>query len=163
MSQPIDPQFINRLQDAFAEGDENAGAKAVEAGNVRVVEEVFRAVARKDFDALADLLAEGVTFEIVGSGASPMAGRAEGREQVIEAARGNFAQLDEQRPEILSVAAQGDTVVVLGRERGRFRPTGREYELHRMHQYGLRGGKVARICELLDSAALLDVLKPAGQ
>ncbi len=160
MSQPIDPQFIDRIQDAFREGDENATGKTLEAENVRIIEEVLRAIARKDFDALRDLLADDVSFEIVGSGGGPMAARADGRERVIEAARGNFAQIEDQRPEILSVVAQGDTVVVVGRERGRFRPTGREYDLYWMHQYGLRGGKVARITELLDSAALLDAVKP---
>lgn len=161
MSKPIDPQFIDRLQDAFREGDNNAAGKALEAANVRVIEEVFRAVARKDFDALGGLLAEDVTFEIVGSG-GPMAARAEGRERVVEAARGNFAQIEEQRPEVLSVVAQGDTVVVVGRERGRFRATGREYEAHWMHQYRLEGGKVASITEMLDSAALLDAVRPPG-
>ena len=162
MSRPIDPQFIDKLQAAFREGDKNASGKGVEAENVRVIEEVFRAIARKDFEALHALLAEDVTFEIVGSG-GPMAARAQGRERVVEAARGNFAQLEEQRPEILSVVAQGDTVVVVGQERGRYRPTGREYELHWAHEYKLRGGKVVRITELLDSGALLDAVKPAGE
>ena len=139
MSRPIDPRFIDRLQTAFREGDENAAGKTVEAENVRVIEEVFRAIARKDLDALGGLLAEDVTFETVGPGGGPMAARAEGRGRVVEAARGNFAQVEEQRPEILSVVAQGDTVAVLGRERGRFRLTGREYELHRVHHYRPRG------------------------
>lgn len=162
MTQPIDPRFIDRLQDAFREGDEHASGKALEAGNVRVVEGVFRAIAGKDFDALGELLAEDVTFEIVGPGGGPMAARAEGRGRVVEVARSNFAQVEEQRPEILSVVAQGDTVVVVGKERGRFRPTGREYELHWVHHYRLAGGKVVRILELLDSGALLDAAKPAG-
>jgi ketosteroid isomerase-like protein len=161
MTQPIDPQFIDKLQDAFREGDRNAAGKALEAENVRVIEEVFRSIARKDFDALGGLLADGVTFEIVGSG-GPMAARAEGRERVVEAARGNFAQIEDQRPEVLSVVAQGDTVVVVGKERGRFRATGREYEVHWMHQYRLEGGKVVRIIEMLDSAALLDAVRPPG-
>lgn len=163
MSQPIDPQFINRLQDVFREGDENADAKTLEAGNVRTVEEVFRVIARKDFDALRDLLAEDVTFEIVGAGGGPMAGSARGRERVVEAVRGNFAQVEDQQPEVLSIVAQGDTVVVLGKERGRFRPTGREYELHWMHQYKLAGDKVVQIIELVDSGALVEVLKGAEE
>ena len=82
--------------------------------------------------------------------------------QVIEATRQNFALVEEQRPEIQSVVAQGDTVVVLGRETGRFRPTGREYEMHWMHHYTFRGGKIQQIRELFDSAALLRAAAPAG-
>lgn len=40
MSRPIDPQFIDRFQDAFREGNDGAAGKAKEAENVRVVEEV---------------------------------------------------------------------------------------------------------------------------
>lgn len=161
MSQPIDPRFIDGLQAAFREGDEHAAGKALEAENVRVIEQVFRAIARKEFDALGVLPADGVTFEIVGPG-GPMAARAEGRGRVVEAARGNFAQIEDQRPEVLSVVAQGDTLVAVGRERGRFHATGREYEVHWMHQYGLEGGKVVSITEMLDGAALLDALRPPG-
>lgn len=162
INQVINPQFIDRFQTAFTEGDENAISKVVETENVRRVEEVFRALASRDFDALNDVLTEEVTFEIVGSPGTPLAGLTKGREQVIEAVRNNFAQLEEQQPEILTVVAQGDTVVVVGRERGRFRPTGRDYELNWMHEYRFRGDKIAHMRELVDSAALLDVVRPLG-
>ena len=77
---------------------------------------------------------------------------------MIETTRNNFAQVEEQRPETQSVVAQGDTVVVVGREQGRFRPTGRSYDLHWMHQYTFKNGKIVRIRELFDSAALLKVI-----
>ena len=158
MSHTVDPRFIDGLQAAFHEGDENAANKLEEAENVRQVEDVFRILARRDFDALNDILADDVTLEIIGSPATPMAGLTRGRQQVIEATRNNFAQVEDQRPEIQSVVAQGDTVVVLGREQGRFRPTGQSYDLHWMHHYTFKSGKIARIRELLDSAALLNVV-----
>jgi ketosteroid isomerase-like protein len=160
MSQTIDPRFIDSFQAAFQEDDENVANKLQEAENVRRVEGVFRIIARKDFDALNDILAEDVSLEIIGSPTTPMAGLTQGRHQVIEATRNNFAQVEDQRPEIQSVVAQGDTVVVLGREQGRFRPTGRSYDLHWMHQYIFKNGKIVLMRELFDSAALLDVLQP---
>jgi uncharacterized protein len=163
MSQTIDPQFIDSFQAAFHEGDENIVNKLEEAENVRRVEDVFRIIARRDFDALNDILAEDVTLEIIGSPTTPMAGLTQGRQQVIEAARNNFAQVEEQRPEIQSVVAQGDMVVVLGREQGRFRPTGRSYDLHWMHQYIFKSGKIVRMRELFDSAALINVMQPEDE
>ncbi|HEX8141442.1 MAG TPA: nuclear transport factor 2 family protein [Pyrinomonadaceae bacterium] len=160
MSQIIDPQCLDNFQSAFHEGDENVTHKLEETENVRCVEEVLRIIARKDFDALNDILADDVTFEIIGTSATPLAGITKGRQQVIETARNNFAQVEEQRPEIQSVVAQGNTVVVIGREQGRFRPTGRSYDLHWMYQYTFKDRKVISIRELFDSAALLSVIAP---
>ncbi|HEX8174974.1 MAG TPA: nuclear transport factor 2 family protein [Pyrinomonadaceae bacterium] len=158
MSQFTDQQFISTVQAAFREGDDNVANKLEEAANVRRVEEVFRLIARKDFKALDDILADDVTLEIVGSPSTPMAGLTQGRQQVIETLENNFAQVEEQQPEIQSVVAQGNTVVVIGRDKGRFRPTGRTYDLHWMHQYTFEGDKIIRMRELVDSAALLDVI-----
>lgn len=77
---------------------------------MRRVEEIFRIIVRKDFDALNDLFADDVTFEMIGSPDMPMFGITKGRQSVIEAARNTFAQVDEQRPEIESVVPQGNTV-----------------------------------------------------
>jgi uncharacterized protein len=163
MSQKINPQFIDNFQAAFYEGDENVAGKLEEVENVKRVEEVFRIIADKDFDSLKNVLADDVTLEIIGSSSTPMAGLTQGCERVIEATRNNFAQVEEQEPEIQSVIAQGNTVVVVGREKGRFRPTGRSYELHWMHQYTFMNGKIVHMRELLDSATLLDVIKPAEE
>jgi ketosteroid isomerase-like protein len=59
-----------------------------------------------------------------------------------------------------AVIAQGDKVVVVGKERGRFRPTGREYMLHWVYIYTLKEGKIVRVRELLDSSALLEAMRP---
>jgi hypothetical protein len=158
MSQFTDQQFISTVQAAFHEGDANVANKLEEAANVRRVEDVFRLIARKDFKALDGFFADEVTLEIVGSPDTPMAGLTQGRQQVIETLENNFAQVDEQQPEIQSVVAQGNTVVVIGRDKGRFRPTGRTYDMHWMHQYTFEGDKIIRMRELFDSAALLNVI-----
>jgi hypothetical protein len=158
MSQFIDQQFINTVRAAFHEGDGNVANKLEEAENVRRVEEVFRLIARQDFKALDGILADEVTLEIIGSPDTPMAGITQGCQRVIETLENNFAQVEGQQPEILSVVAQGNTVVVIGRDRGRFRPTGRPYDLHWMHQYIFEGDKIIHMRELFDSAALLNVI-----
>jgi ketosteroid isomerase-like protein len=130
MNQIADTQFIDALQMSFREGDENVGNKLEEAENVRRVEEIFHAIAAGNFEALTEIFADDITMEIVGSDSMPMTCRVQGLPQVIETTQNNFAQVEEQRPEILSVVAQGNTVVVIGREQGRFRPTGRNYDVH---------------------------------
>ena len=158
----MDPQFIDSIPTAFREGDANAMAKQEESDNVLLVEKVYRTIAGGDFASLRDYLADEVTLEIIGPTDAPFTGLYQGCNQVIEATRQNFSLLEGQRPEILSVVAQGNTVIVVGRESGRFQPTGREYEVHWMHQYTFSNRKVARIRELLDTASILKVAEPVA-
>jgi ketosteroid isomerase-like protein len=160
MSHSIDPQFLDTFESAFHEGDENVADKREEAENVRRVEEVFRSIVRKDFDALNDLFADDVTFEMIGSPGMPMVGITKGRQAVIEAARNNFAQVDEQCPEIESVVAQGNIVVIIGRDQGLFRPTGRRYEIPCIYQFTFKNNKVNSIREWFDTAAMLRAVGP---
>jgi uncharacterized protein len=159
----IDQQFFDTFEAAFQEGDTNLASKSEEADNVRQVQQIYRILAQGDFTALGELLADDVVFEIVGSSDNPFAGYAQGRQQVIEAARHNFAQLEDQRPEIEAVVAQGDTVVVMARERGRYVPTGREYDFHWVQLYTFKEGKLIRIRELADTRALTKPEDQVGQ
>ncbi len=159
-SSRMDAQFIDSIPGAFREGDANVEEKREESGNISLVEQIYRAIAGGDFDSLGDIMAEDVTLEIIGPPSGPFSGKYQGRAQVIETSRRNFSQVEAQRPEILSVIAQGNTVVVVGRESGKFRPTGREYGLHWMHQYTFRDGKLTHILELFDSASVLHIAEP---
>lgn len=159
----IDQQFFDTFEAAFQEGDTNLASKSEEAGNVHQVEQLYRILAQGDFTALGELLADDVVFEIIGSSANPFAGYAKGRQQVIDAARHNFSLLEDQQPQIESVVAQGDTVVVMARERGRFAPTGQDYDFYWVQLYTFKEGKLVRIRELADTGALTDVAKPEGK
>jgi uncharacterized protein len=145
--------FIDDLRRAFEEGDPGASAKHVERTNVDVLREQYRAIARGDFAAAVGLFADDVELEILGPQGHPFVGRWNGRDQVAEAMRRNFSMVADQRPEIRTLAAQGDTLVLLFRERGCFVPTGREYDVHCVQWFTIRDGKVRRVCELIDSAA----------
>jgi uncharacterized protein len=158
----IDQQFFDTFEAAFQEGDTNLANKSEEASNVRQVEQMHRILAQGDFTALGELLADEVVFEIIGSSDNPFARYAQGRQQVIDAAHHNFALLEEQTPEIESVVAQGDSVA-LARERGRFGPTGRDYDFHWVQLYTFKEGKVIRIRELADTGILTEAAKPEGK
>ena len=151
----IDTQFIDSIPAAFRQGDGKADAKQEESANVRLVERIYRIIAADDFDALGDVLADDAVLEIIGPPGVPFVGNYPGRDLVIETTRRNFSEVEAQRPEILSVVAQGNTVVVVGREQGRFRATGQEYEVDLMNQFTFRDGKLAHIRELFDSASVL--------
>jgi hypothetical protein len=94
-------------------------------------------------------------MEIIGPREIPFTGRWSGRDAVAEAVRSNFSRIDEQSPEILSVVAQGDMVVITGRETGRVVATGKKYDIHWVQHFTVRNGKVTRFWELFDSGPML--------
>jgi ketosteroid isomerase-like protein len=149
MSDNVMVAFINRLPEAFHEGDAGATAKDVESENVRLLQSVYQAIARGDIQAFMEMLAEDIDLEIVGPLTVPFLGSWHGRRQVTEAVRTNFAMVQDQQPELQSVVAQGDTVVAVGRERGRYCETGQEYDVQWVQFHTFKGGMLSRIRQLV--------------
>ena len=150
---PLDlSSFLDNLLTAFREGDPQADAKTLEADNVLRVRAGYEAIARGDFDAFAGCIHEDVQMEIHGPRINAFVGKSRGREPVRDMVRKNFSQVEEQRPEILSLVAQGDTVVLYGRETGRYRPTGQRYDLHWVQLFTLRDGLIVRFRQVTDTS-----------
>ena len=162
MNQAAVDHFLNALQPAFHAGDPDVAAKAAEAENVHRLQEQYRALARGDYPAVLGHFADDVELEVVGPPDVPFVGRWQGLDQVRDALQKNFAMVEDQRPELQALTAQGDTVVVVARERGRLRATGREYDLHWVQLFTYRDGKVVRMREIFDSAAMRKALQPGG-
>jgi ketosteroid isomerase-like protein len=141
--------LIDHLRVAFEQGDSDHHRKALERANVQSLQEAFRAIASNDLQAFAGSLSDEVLLEILGPPEVPFLGRWKGRDEVAAAVWRNFAQLEGQKPAIRSVVAQGDTVVVHGRESGRVREGGREYEFEWVQFYTYRDGLVAVVREFV--------------
>lgn len=54
----------------------------------------------------------------------------------------------------LQFIAQGDTVVVLGREKVKVKATGKTFETHWAHAFTVKGGKIAKVQEYTDTATI---------
>lgn len=160
MIDQIDSRFFGSLHAAFRDGDGNIDSKREEAENVSRVEQIIQLIVRGDFAALEGLFADDVVLDIIGSADNPIAGKWQGRQQVIDATRRNFSLLEDQKPEIESVVAQGNTVVVVAREQGRFVATGQSYDFHWVQLYTFKEGKLIRFRELADSVEFRDAGLP---
>lgn len=141
--------FVDRFQQAFHHGDPEATAKPSEAGNVQLLQSIYQAIIDEDYEFFANMLAEDVDLEIIGTPSVPFLGSWQGRSQVAAAVRSNFGALDEQAPELLSVIAQGDTVVISGRERGRYKATGQGYDVQWVQFNIFEDGKLIRARQLV--------------
>jgi uncharacterized protein len=155
MNEASTATFIEQLIPAFRAGDAGAAAKRAEADNVRLVRDIYRAVARQDFQGALDFLADDIELEILGPPALPFSGSWRGRAEVATALAKNFAHLEDQRPEVQHLVAQGDTVIVFARERGRLVATGLPYDIHWVQLFQFRDGKLARFREICDHTSLL--------
>src|SRR5690349_21121507 len=113
---------------------------------------LYEALIRSDFDLFAGYLTDDTELNIAGMGA--MDGHWRGRDAVVAAARKNFAQVGEQKPEIESIISQGDSTAVLFRESGVFTVDGRGYRLRALQWFTFAGGRVRRIDEI--AAAVLE-------
>jgi ketosteroid isomerase-like protein len=154
-------RFLGAIQPAFRAGDSLADNKQLETENARRVEAAYAAISRGDTGELAILFAEDVELEIAGHPDCPMVGRWQGRDAVLAAAARNYALLDDQHPEVVSILAQGDSVALIARETGRVRATGRPYELPWLHLFTFRNGRVTRIYGFCDSHGLMQALRDA--
>src|SRR5262249_33708324 len=138
---PILSNFIERLDHAFHEGDPHATHKTIERDNVRFLQEQYRALARGDAAAFGASLSDDVELNIFGGPDLPFAGSWKGRDEVLQAIARNFGMLEDQRPEVESVVAQGETVGVFGGVGGGFTATGRGYFIA-----GRSGSRFVTVC-----------------
>jgi len=149
---PMSPESIQRLiadvRRAFHLIDPEAASRPVESGNVRRLLEMYEAVGRSDFVGVVERMTDDVVMTITGTPGHPFNGRWVGRAAVLEAMGRNFAMVDEQEVQIVSVVAQGETVIVIARERGRYRPSGEPYEGEWAQVFGFRGGRLEALREI---------------
>ena len=62
----------------------------------------------------------------------------------------------EQRPQIQTLTAQGDVVVIIAREEGVIRASGAPYDVTWVQEFTFANGKVRQLRELLDGGSTMD-------
>jgi ketosteroid isomerase-like protein len=115
--------------------------------NRETLHAIYDAVIGGDFDAFGQFLTDDIELDIRGAG--PMDGNWRGRERVVEAARANFGQVADQKPEIESMISGNDSIAVLFRESGVFKLEGRSYRLRVVQWFTFAEGKLKRLDEIV--------------
>jgi ketosteroid isomerase-like protein len=146
------------LGPAFAAGDAGAAAKAQEQANVERIGRMVHCIAQGRFDELREQLAPEVTYEMAAPPSVPWRRSAFGVDEVAATIEENFAAVCEQRTQPLSLVSQGDTVMVMARESGRFVDGGEPYEILLAQQFTFGGdGRLAAFRSVVG-----EVGRPAG-
>ena len=147
MSEAKFDSYTNSLEYLFRCGDLKAAEKHEEASNVRLIKNIVAAIGRDDLALVSEMLAEDVRLEIRGTDKLPFIRNAKGREQMLDAIIVNFSSLQNQRPIVESVVAQGDTVIITMEEEGEVRATGMKYRIKCVQRFVIKEGKVALLEE----------------
>jgi ketosteroid isomerase-like protein len=122
--------------------------------NTRLVQQTYQSIKVGDIRSFLNSLAGDVEWELPAMKNVPFAGRWQGHEQV-----GQFFDKVAEVQETLEFEpkefiAQDDKVVVLGRFSMRIKSTGRVSSSDWAHVWTVKGGKVTRFYEYVDTAAV---------
>jgi ketosteroid isomerase-like protein len=112
---------------------------------IRSVERQIEAIGRGDLEGAIANAAPDVLLEIFAPDEFNWVRRAQGVDQLRRAIAHNFGSVEDQRPELLNVITDGNTLVLFGRETGRVRATGHAYDMQFVHRFTFRGDQLASI------------------
>lgn len=129
-------------------------AASVEQDNLQLVRRLYEAFGRGEIPTVLGLLAPDVEWRVTGPPQVSYAGARRGRQQVVEFFQALAATVEIQQFEPQEFIAQGEQVVVIGRERMRIVATGRIAENAWIMVFTIRGGLVAAFREYDDTAAV---------
>ena len=113
--------------------------------HLRSVQTQIEAIGRGDLDAVVVDAMPDVTLDIFAPPEFPWIRRAQGIDDLRRAIEQNFGSVEDQRPEINNVFAEGDTVVLFGRERGRLRGSGQAYDMEFVEKFTFRDGRLSAV------------------
>ena len=130
-----------------------------EQENVQVVQKLFAAFGQANIPSALDILAEDVDWQSPVRRSPPSeiswAKPRHGRAEVAKFSTELSERMQIELTETLEFTAQGDRVVVEGRNRGSVRSTGRTYEHDWVMVFTVRGGKIVTHRHYYDTADIL--------
>jgi ketosteroid isomerase-like protein len=115
------------------------------AANLRSIQEQFDAIAAGDLASVVSRADEHVTLEMYVPPEFPFVLHASGADAFREAVQNNFGALTNQRPEVRDLFAEGNRVVLFGRETGTIRATGANYDMEFVERFTFRGDRLIAV------------------
>lgn len=138
----------------FADGDPDANVKVREQQHVAVVTDQLAALLAGNPEGFVAHLASDVEVHLHTPPEFNMVTHARGPDAALNMLIHNFGLLADQQAEILSIVAQGDTVVMVAREHGRIIASNQPYEVYFVAQYIFQeDGKLAFVRQIGNSCA----------
>jgi ketosteroid isomerase-like protein len=134
-----------RLDDVIKDAAGRVPAATASRANAESLRAQIVALEKGDYEPVLSSARDDVELDIFAPPQFPFVRRARGIDEYQQAVRQNFSNLEEQRPQISSVTADGDDIVVIGREQGRIRGTATAYDIQFVQRFKFREGKLASL------------------
>ncbi len=116
----------------------------------------YEAYAKKDFQKILELLHPEI--EVYQSDELPWGGSYRGLPEFAQF-MGKLTEYADTVVEVDEIVEAADTVVVIGRSKGKVVATGREFEVRAIHIWHMEDGKARRFEVYLDTPAMLEALR----
>lgn len=153
---PLDATLLRH----FEAGDPDAATRVLERANLEAVHRLLGAVVAEDYDALIEELADDAQIELFAPPEFPFVRKATGKEAVRAMITHNFGTVVDQQPEILSVTAQGDTLMMVAKESGRIRYSDQPYDVHFVYNFRIQDGKIAHVRQFASYTSWAHTVEP---
>ncbi|MDX2167810.1 MAG: nuclear transport factor 2 family protein [Deltaproteobacteria bacterium] len=147
MREEIDPglaALAAKFAECFAQHDAAAAAKSVESRHVATLGAIFTALAHGDFDTAFTYLTPDTSYMLTAAGPICFQMAGEGRSAVQDGMRTNFGAVAYDEIAVDTLVAQGDVIVIIARQRGRWRASGVAFDERIMLEYLFAGEQVKR-------------------
>jgi ketosteroid isomerase-like protein len=146
---PLTPEKLTAdIHTRFAEDDPAPEAKTREQVRVDAVGDLLACLVKGDLDGFVAALTPDVDVALHTTHSQDWILQAKGREAVREMVIRNFGVMTDQNFDTEGIIAQGDSVVMFGRERGRWKSTGDPYDFSIAYRFTFRDGLVNRISQI---------------
>ena len=128
-----------------------------ESENIQVLQDLYAAFGRGDMPGILNLLDENVDWYFNGRSSDiPFAGRWQGHAKIVD-----FFSTVAQTCEVLEfgpneIIPMGEHILSLGHERVRAKTTKRVFESDWAHIFTVRDGKIVKLREYYDTAAMAE-------
>ena len=113
--------------------------------HLTTVQAQIAAIERGDLDGVLAHAAADLALEIFAPPEFGWICHARGVTEIRAALQQNFAAVDDQHPHVEDVLAQGDSVVLFGREQGRIRASGKPYDVEFVQKFTFQDGRLAAV------------------
>lgn len=133
-----------------------------EQTNTALIQKVYAAFGAGDIQTILDNLASDVKWTLEGPSSIPFAGTKIGPGQVREFFQTLASTQDKSQLSITDWIAQGDNVATLGRYSCVVKATGKPIDCAVAHVFTIRGGKIARFLDFVDTAQFADAYTGAA-
>ncbi|HEY3159132.1 MAG TPA: nuclear transport factor 2 family protein [Vicinamibacterales bacterium] len=141
----MDPKDFSGVTSRLRQAIVRTASDAASRSNLSSLQTQIDAIARGDLaTSLAQALPD-VVLSIFAPPEFPYVRHAQGLDALKAALEHNFNAVEDQHPTVLNIFAEGNTVVLFGRETGRIPRTGTTYNVEFVQKFTFRDGRLAEV------------------